>query len=75
LFEVPKIKAKELLVELYEPASDQLGRAAKRDSRRPKLTMLHLQKLRISRDVEKYDKLKHLEFLPDMYGQEPQSGL
>ena len=38
------------------------------DTRRPRLTMLHIQKLRKSRDVEKYEKTQHLEFLPDMYG-------
>ena len=41
------------------------------DTRRPRLTMLHIQKLRKSRDVEKYEKAQHLEFLPDMYGQAP----
>lgn len=39
------------------------------DTRRPRLTMLHLQKLRKARDVEKYDQAQHLDFLPDMYGQ------
>jgi len=33
--------------------------------------MLHIQKLRKSRDVEKYEKAQHTEFLPDMYGQAP----
>jgi hypothetical protein len=47
------------------------------DTRRPRLTMLHLQKLRKSRDAEKYEKAQHLTFLPDMYGQsaEPSTGL
>ena len=39
------------------------------DTRRPRLTMLHIQKLRKSRDVEKYERAQHMEFLPDMYGQ------
>jgi len=34
--------------------------------------MLHLQKLRKSRDAEKYEKAQHLDFLPDMYGVVPQ---
>jgi len=39
--------------------------------------MLHLQKLRKSRDAEKYEKAQHIDFLPDMYGQasEPSGGL
>jgi hypothetical protein len=46
------------------------------DTRRPRLTMLHLQKLRKSRDVEKYETAQHINFLPDMYGQttEPADG-
>lgn len=38
------------------------------DTRRPRLTMLHLQKLRKSRDAERFEKEQHLDFLPDMYG-------
>lgn len=41
------------------------------DTRRPRLTMLHLQKLRKARDSEKYEKAEHLNFLPDMYDQAP----
>lgn len=44
------------------------------DTRRPRLTMLHLSKLRRSRDAGKYEKAQHLEFLPDMYGQSSQAG-
>lgn len=72
------MKAKDLLVEFYDPADDQLGIARMDDTRRPRLTMTHLQKLRKSRDAEKYEKAQHLNFLPDMYGQVPppdQSGL
>jgi hypothetical protein len=69
--------AKELLVEFYDPADDELGQAKMDDTRRPRLTMHHLQKLRKARDAEKYDKAQHLDFLPDMYGQpaEPAGGL
>jgi len=65
------MRAKELLCEFYDPADDQLGQAKLDDTRRPRLTMLHIQKLRKSRDVEKYEKAQHLEFLPDMYGAAP----
>ena len=67
------MRAKQLLVELYDPADDTLGQAKMSDSRRPRLTMLHIQKLRKSRDVEKYEKAEHLQFLPDMYGVSAQS--
>ena len=56
-------------MEFYDPADDKLGIAHMDDTRRPRLTMLHLQKLRKSRDVEKYETAQHINFLPDMYGQ------
>jgi hypothetical protein len=66
------MNARELLTEFYDPADDQLGQAKMDDTRRPRLTMLHIQKLRKSRDAEKYEKAQHLNFLPDMYGQSAQ---
>jgi hypothetical protein len=65
------MNAKELLFEYYDPADDKLGQAKMDDTRRPRLTMHHLQKLRISRDAERYEKAEQAEFLPDMYGQPP----
>lgn len=38
------------------------------DTRRPRLTMTHLQKLRKARDTERVEKAQHLDFLPSMYG-------
>lgn len=71
------MKAHEMLVEYYDPADDELGKAKMDDTRRPRLTMFHLQKLRKSRDVESYEKAQHINFLPDMYGQssEPENSL
>jgi hypothetical protein len=71
------MKAKEMLVEFYDPADDELGKAKMDDTRRPRLTMLHIQKLRKSRDAERFEKAQHLDFLPDMYGQsaQPDGGL
>lgn len=65
------MKARDLLCEYYDPADDELGQAKMDDTRRPRLTMHHLQKLRKSRDAEKYETAQHLDFLPDMYGQPP----
>jgi hypothetical protein len=62
------VKSTELLVEFYDPADDVLGQAKMDDTRRPRLTMAHLQKLRKARDVERVDQAQHLDFLPDMYG-------
>lgn len=68
------MRAKDLLVEYYDPADDDLGQAKMDDTRRPRLTFLHLSKLRKSRDAEKYETAQHLNFLPDMYGQAPEPG-
>lgn len=65
------MRAKDLLCEFYSPENDRLGVASMDDSRRPRLTLMHLQKLRKARDVEKYEKAQHIGFLPDMYGQAP----
>lgn len=65
------MKASEMLVEYYDPADDELGKAHMDDTRRPRLTMTHIQKLRKARDIEKYETAQQLEFLPDMYGQAP----
>jgi hypothetical protein len=62
------MNAKEMLVEFYDPADDQLGVAHMDDTRRPRLTLLHLQKLRKARDIERYETAQHVNFLPDMYG-------
>lgn len=71
------MKARDLLVEYYDPADDELGQAKMDDTRRPRLTLTHLQKLRKSRDAEKYERAQHINFLPDMYGQTaaPEGGL
>lgn len=68
------MKASEMLVEYYDPSDDELGKAHMDDTRRPRLTMIHIQKLRKARDIEKYETAQHLEFLPDMYGQPPAAG-
>lgn len=61
------MRAKDLLVEFYDPADDALSKAHMDDTRRPRLTLQHLQKLRKSRDMEKYEREQHLRFIPDMY--------
>jgi len=62
------VRAKDLLCEYYyNPSDDELGKMNFDDTRRPRLTLSHLQKLRKMRDTEKVEKAEHLEFLPDMY--------
>ena len=66
------MNARELLVEFYNPADDELGVAHMDDTRRPRLTLMHLQHLRKARDTERVDRAQHLEFLPDMYAPAPE---
>jgi hypothetical protein len=65
------MRGSDLLCEFYDAADDKFGRANMDDTRRPRLTMHHIQKLRKSRDVETYEKAQHTEFLPDIYGPAP----
>lgn len=69
------MRAHELLVEFYNPDDDQLAKANMDDTRRPRLTMSHLQKLRKAHDVSKVEMANHRNFLPDMYGVQPEQGL
>ena len=62
------MRAKQLLVEFYDPADDQLAQADYDNTRRPRLTMRHLHKMRIAKDTARVDKEEHLRFLPTMYG-------
>lgn len=52
----------------YNGDFEELDTSVKRsDVRRPRLTLLHLQRLRKRADAAKCDRLLHLEMLPDMY--------
>jgi hypothetical protein len=61
--------ASDLLVEFYNPMDDEAGMAELDDTRRPRLTLTHLQKLRKSRDAARYERLQHAQTLPEIYGQ------
>jgi hypothetical protein len=62
------LRAKEILVEFYDMEDDKLSTQYLSDTRRPRLTFHHLQRLRKSKDIEKVEKADHLKSLPDMYG-------
>jgi len=61
------MKAKELLVEFYDMANDQSLMHDYDDTRRPRLTLANLHKIRVSKDAERVDRNDYLEFLPSMY--------
>lgn len=62
------MKAKDLLVEFYDPEDDDLNKAEISDVRRPRMTLRHIRKLRNLRDVEREDKKNHLEIIATVYG-------
>lgn len=61
------MKARELLIEFYDPANDELSQADYDDTRRPRLTLSSLSKMRKSRDAERIENQQYVEFLPSMY--------
>jgi len=65
------MRAKDLLVEFYEPEDDLLIKAQINDTRRAKLTLKHLNKLRKIRDMEREDNARHLADIKVIYAAQP----
>ena len=61
------MRAKDMLVEFYDPADDGAGEYDYDDTRRPRLTLRHLHKMRIAKDIKAVDQAEHLAFLPSMW--------
>lgn len=62
------MKAKDLLVEFYSPEDDEQLKAEMSDTRRPRLTLRHLNKLRKMREMQALDNAQHSQFVKQMYG-------
>jgi len=62
------MRASQLLVEFYDVKDDELDVQKLEDTRRPRLTLMHLSRLRKARDLERVERAHHLNELPDMYG-------
>ncbi len=63
------MKGRELLHEFYEPSEDEVTKVDYDDTRRPRLTLSQIHRMRQSRDAERVDKKEYLDFLPSMYDQ------
>ena len=61
------MKASEILMEFYEPEDDELAKAEYSDTRRPRLTIRHLHKIRKMRDIEMADRKAHLLRIKQIY--------
>lgn len=53
----------------YKTDDDQLAQKHLGDTRKPKLTLRHLNKLRKMKELRKFDLMKQEEFIQNMYGQ------
>lgn len=68
------MRESELLLEFYDPADDKLAKAELSDTRRPRITLRHLNKIRRMRDVEREDKKAHLLVIKKVYNAGKESG-
>ena len=59
------------LTEAYLPDQDEFHRADMNTSRKTRLTLKHLNKLRKVREIRRQDQEENAEFVATMYGQPP----
>ena len=65
------MKVNDVILEYYDPEDDEASVAHKDDTRRPRLTLKHLHKLRKMREVRKLEQEEHLVLVRDMYNTAP----
>jgi hypothetical protein len=68
------MKFKDVLNEYYYPEDDKLNQTKKDDTRRPRLTLRHLNKLRKVRELKKLELAAHKDFVKTMYGAKAEGG-
>lgn len=62
----------EMLIENYWPEDDKFNQAELDDTRRPRLTLRHLNKLRKIQELKKLEMMAHKDFVKTMYGTPPE---
>ena len=62
------LSGKKQLNEFYFPEDDEGNKADYTDTRRPRLTLRHLHKLRKIRDLKHLEASQHKIFVATMYG-------
>lgn len=62
------VKAVDMLVEFYNPEGDKINQSELSDTRRPRLTLKHLNKLRKLRDLEREERKNHVQTVKTIYG-------
>ena len=63
-----------IITEHYEPGDDQMNQASLTDTRRPRLTLRHLNKLRKITELKKLESESHAEFVRTMYAEPDEGG-
>ena len=58
----------EMLLENYFPEDDESNQTELNDTRRPRLTLRHLNKLRKIQELKKMEMMAHKDFVKTMYG-------
>jgi len=61
-----------MLLENYFPEDDKQNQQELNDTRRPRLTLRHLNKLRKIQELKKMELLAHKDFVKTMYGTPPE---
>lgn len=61
-----------MLLENYWPEEDEFNKAHLDDTRRPRLTLRHLNKLRKIQELKKLEMMAHKDFVKTMYGTPPE---
>lgn len=62
------------LDEFYTPENDEQTKREESDTRKSKLTLEELNKLRKYRDIKKAEQIEHDKFVRVMYAQQGESG-
>jgi hypothetical protein len=65
---------KRIINEHYEPNDDKMNQASLTDTRRPRLTLRHLNKLRKIQELKKLESESHAEFVRTMYAEPDEGG-
>ena len=61
-----------VLMENYWPENDSANQQQMSDTRRPRLTLRHLNKLRKIQELKKMEMMAHKDFVKQMYGAPPE---
>ena len=65
---------KRIINEHYAPEDDKMNQASMTDTRRPRLTLRHLNKLRKIQELKKLENESHAEFVRTMYAEPVEGG-